>query len=216
MKLPLPIRSAARLALTGRGAFTFAEIMTAMGLFSLVVIGVVSAQLFGMRLFNITSTRLSASDSSRKVLNSVRDDVRSGKILHVGNGDSLHFTNIALNGLRQGNALQIHTTTDTNAYIRYYLDPASQCLMRAVSGGGPVRGAGPVPHQSHCLRRRGLRRPYPDQRPEQPRHQDGPGFLPVGVSGGASGRRGFLRLLPSANPDHPPNHRVASAQRPGL
>ena len=62
--------------------------MTAMGLFSLVVIGVVYSQLFGMRMFNITSTRLSASDSARKVLDRVREDVRSGKILYVGNGDS--------------------------------------------------------------------------------------------------------------------------------
>ena len=49
MKLPLPIRSASRRSPTGRSAFTLAEIMTAMGLFSLVVIGVVYSQLFGMR-----------------------------------------------------------------------------------------------------------------------------------------------------------------------
>jgi hypothetical protein len=59
MKLPLPIRPAAPRSFTPRAAFTLAEIMTAMGLFSLVVIWMVYSQLFGMRMFTITSTRLS-------------------------------------------------------------------------------------------------------------------------------------------------------------
>jgi len=117
--------------------------MTATGLFSLVVIGVVYSQLFGMRMFNVTSTRVSASDNARKVLNGVRDDVRSGKILYVGNGGSAGFTNIALNGLRQGNALQIYPTTATNVFIRYYLDPASQSLKRTASGTGQVQVLAP-------------------------------------------------------------------------
>ena len=143
MKLPLPLRSVSPRSPTARSAFTLAEIMTAMGLFSLVVIGVVYSQLFGMRMFNMTSTRVSASDSARKVLNRVRDEVRSGKMLYVGNGSSTGFTNIALNGLRQGNALQIYPTTDTNVFIRYYLDPASQSLTRTASGTGQVQVLAP-------------------------------------------------------------------------
>jgi hypothetical protein len=143
MKLPLPIRSASPRSPTARSAFTLAEIMTAMGLFSLVVIGVVYSQLFGMRLFNITSTRVAASDNARKVLNRVRDDIRSGKLLYVGNGSSAGFTNIALNGLRQGNALQICPTTDTNVFIRYYLDAATQTLRRTTSGTGQVQVLAP-------------------------------------------------------------------------
>src|SRR3974390_2648584 len=91
-----------------QAAFTLAEIMTAMGLFSLVVMGLVYSQLFGMKMFNITATKLSASDSARKVLNYVCNDGRSGKMLDVGNGDNTGFTNITLDGLRQGNALQIY------------------------------------------------------------------------------------------------------------
>jgi len=143
MNLPLDNSGLGRSPRARRSAFTLAEIMTAMGLFSMVVIGVVYSQLFGMRMFTITSTRLGASDSARKVLNQVRDDVRSGKILHVGNGDSAHFTNITLNGLRQGNALQIHPSADTNVFIRYYLDPASQSLRRTASGNGQVEVLAP-------------------------------------------------------------------------
>jgi hypothetical protein len=143
MNLPPPIRSASPRSPTPRSAFTLAEIMTAMGLFSLVVIGMVYTQLFGMRMFNITSTRLSASDGARKVLDRVRDDIRSGKILYVGNGGNAGFTNIALNGLRQGNALQIYPTTDTNVFVRYYLDLASQSLKRTASGTGQVQVLAP-------------------------------------------------------------------------
>lgn len=143
MKLPLPIRYALARSPAARSAFTLAEIMTAMGLFSLVVIGVVYSHLFGMRMFNITATRLSAGDNSRIVLDRVRDDVRSGKILYVGNGSSTGFTHIALNSFHQGNALQIYPTTDTNVFVRYYLDPVRQCLMRTTSGTGQVQVLAP-------------------------------------------------------------------------
>jgi hypothetical protein len=139
MRLSLDIRGPRRVRPAGQAAFTLAEIMTAMGLFSLVVIGVVYSQLFGMKMFNITATRLSASDSARKVLDFVRDDIRSGKLLYVGNGDSTQFTNIGFNGLRQGNALQIYPTADTNVFIRYYLDSASKSLRRTASGSNQVK-----------------------------------------------------------------------------
>ena len=143
MKLPPPIRSASGRWPTARSAFTLAEIMTATGLISLVVIGVVYSQLFAMRTFNITSTRISASDNARKVLNRVRDDVRSGKLLYVGSGSGIGFTHIALNSPHQGNALQIYPTTDTNVFIRYYLDTATQTLRRTASGTGQVQVLAP-------------------------------------------------------------------------
>jgi hypothetical protein len=143
MRLSFDNHGARRFWPAGRAAFTLAEIMTAMGLFSLVVIGVVYSQLFGMRMFNVTATRLSASDSARKVLDSVRDDIRSAKLLYVGNGDSTHFTNIVFDGLRQGNALRIYPTTATNVFIHYYLNPASQSLQRMTNGSTQVQVLAP-------------------------------------------------------------------------
>jgi hypothetical protein len=143
MKLPLPMRSVSVRTPTSQSGFTLAEIMTATGLFSLVVIALVYSQLFGMRTFNITSTRVAASDNARKVLNRVRDEVRSGKLLYVGSGSSTGFTHIALNSPHQGNALQIHPTTDTNVFIRYYLDTATQTLRRTANGTGRVEVLAP-------------------------------------------------------------------------
>ena len=117
-----------------RAAFTLVEIMTAMAVFSLVVIALVYSHLFGLRMFNITATKLSASTAARSALNRVRDDVRSGKLLYVGYGDNSGFTNIHGNNPREGNAIQIYPTTDTNSYIRYYLDASSQKLKRIATG----------------------------------------------------------------------------------
>lgn len=143
MKPPAPAPAPSRLRPTPRSAFTLAEIMTAMALFSLVIIGVVYSQIFGMKMFNITSTRLSASDNARKVLNLVRDEVRSGKLLYIGNGSSTGFTHIAPDCLHQGNALQIHPSTDTNVFIRYFLDTATQTLKRTTSGSTNVQVLAP-------------------------------------------------------------------------
>jgi type II secretory pathway pseudopilin PulG len=143
MKLPLMMRSGFRRSATTRSAFTLVEMMTATSLLSLIVIGVVYTQLFGIRMFNVTSTRVSASDNARKVLNRVRDDVRSGKLLYVGSGSSTDFTHVVLNSLHQGNALQIYPTTDTNVFIRYYVDTASQTLRRTTSGTGQVQVLAP-------------------------------------------------------------------------
>jgi type II secretory pathway pseudopilin PulG len=120
-------------------AFTLVEIMSATGLFALVVIGAVYSQLFGLRLFNVTCAKLSAADNARKVLNVIRDDIRSGKMMSVGNGNSSGFTNLTGTAPRQGNAIQIYPGTDTNVYVRYFLDPASQTLKRKESGSSQSR-----------------------------------------------------------------------------
>ena len=139
MKLALATSRRSR----GRRGFTLSEIMTALGLFGLVVIGLVYSQLLGMRMFNMTATRLAASDSARKVLDLLRDDVRAGKILNVGTGDAEHFTNCLANAPRRGNALQINPSTDTNTYIRYYLDSRSHSLKRVSSDTPGIRVLAP-------------------------------------------------------------------------
>lgn len=111
--------------------------MVAMAIFSLVVLAVLSGQLFGMRLFNVTATKLSASQGARSALGRLRDEVRSGKMLYVGYGNAGSFTNIRNNQPQAGNALQIYPTASTNSFVRYYLDIGDQQLKRATSFGPP-------------------------------------------------------------------------------
>lgn len=116
-----------------RAGFTLTEMMTAMAIFSLVTTAVVYTHIFGLQLFNISATKLSASANARAALNAVREDIRSAKVLYVGNGTAQSFTRAATNQPRQGNAVQIFPTTNTASYVRYFLDPNSQNLMRVTS-----------------------------------------------------------------------------------
>jgi len=118
--------------------FTITELMTSMTIFSLVMVGVLYSHLFGLRCFNISATRLSACQSSRFALNRVCEDIRSGKLLYIGNGSSSGFTNIPLNSPRVGNALEIFPAVATNAYIRYFMDDGAQALKRFDSSSGKV------------------------------------------------------------------------------
>lgn len=115
-------------------AFTLIDIMTAMLVFSLVVVALVYTHLFSLRMFNITYTKLNASADARKTLDLVRDEIRSGKTFYVGNGNNLGFTRIADGAAQEGNALLIYPTPSTNTYVRYYLDPVAQQLKRVVAG----------------------------------------------------------------------------------
>src|SRR2546427_12580229 len=126
MKLRPVFFSKSRLQSAGLRAFTLAEIMTATAIFSLVIIGALYSHIFGIKLANFTSTKLTASQNARKALGRVQDEIRSGKILYVGNGDFGSFTNTPANAQQKGNALQICPTANTNVYVRYYFDPNEQ------------------------------------------------------------------------------------------
>ena len=120
-------------------AFTLPEIMIVMAIFSLVIAGLISAQIFGMRMVTISETKLSATATGRRALNAVRDEIRARKILVVGNGDNSTFTSIADNTPQVGNALEIYPTTNKANFVRYYIDPVEERLKRVVSGSSNIQ-----------------------------------------------------------------------------
>lgn len=142
----MKIRSLARMP--ARAGFTLIEIVIAAGLFGLVILGSLYCHLMGLKMSTMAQAKLKATNAARSALNRTRDEIRSAAVLNVGTGDSSGFTNVALNGLRQGNALQIYPTGDTNNYIRYYLDPTDKTLKRMVrSGGNPQTIANYITNQ---------------------------------------------------------------------
>ncbi len=117
--------------------FTLTEMLVVMAIFLLLSTALVTTQLLGLKMHRITETKVTATSEGRAALDQVRDEIRMGKMLVVGNGDQSTFTAIT-NGLPQiGNALQIYPTTNRNQFIRYYLDPTATALMRVE--GGEVR-----------------------------------------------------------------------------
>lgn len=115
-------------------AFTLVEVMIATALFSVVVAGTIYTQFFGIRMYELTKSKLGASDEARRAIDLMIQDIRTGKIVRIGNGDKLSFTAIPSDTPQQGSAVQIHPTTDTNVFIRYYWDEGDNQLKRTLNG----------------------------------------------------------------------------------
>jgi prepilin-type N-terminal cleavage/methylation domain-containing protein len=122
-----------------RRAFTLPEIMSVMALFSLLLLALISSQLMGIKMYRISESKLTATASGRRALDQVRDEIRSGKVLMVGNGSSSTFTPSADNQPNIGNAVQIYATTNTNTFVRYFLDANDDRLKRVKSGSTNVQ-----------------------------------------------------------------------------
>jgi len=118
--------------------FTLAEAMTSMAVFSVVLVGVIASQMFGLRMFQITSPKLGASDEARAAVSKLINDIRSAKLIRLGNGSINSFTEVPVNGLQQGTAIQVYPTLDTNAYSRYFWDTNDQKLKLTTNGSTAV------------------------------------------------------------------------------
>jgi hypothetical protein len=109
--------------------FTLAEMVITVGVFLFIFTGVmVAVQIFGLRIYTLAATKLVATAGGRKALNQIRDQIREGKMVSVGNCSSPSYSSFALIGTtnsQQGNALIIYPTTNTAWYSIYYLDTST-------------------------------------------------------------------------------------------
>ena len=122
----------------GTLAYTLTEIMVTMAVILMVLAAVVSCHLVGLRLFELTKSKLGASDDARKAIGLLISEIRSAKIARVGSGDDSGFKGVGLNTPQLGSALQIYPSTNTNVWVRYFWDASDQTLKRATSDSGNV------------------------------------------------------------------------------
>jgi prepilin-type N-terminal cleavage/methylation domain-containing protein len=115
-------------------AFTLAEMMIAMLVFTLMMAAYLYANLFGMRQNELVESMLGASQSSRQGFEQMLSDIRSAKVWNLGDGSFTTFTQITNDAVQMANALQISLTSATNQYIRYWLDTNNFQLCRMHSG----------------------------------------------------------------------------------
>ena len=116
-----------------RFAFTLVEIQISMAVIMLVIGGVISSHVFGLKLNEATRAKLSASDAARNAIGKLVNDIRSAKTIEVGSGSFSAFVAVT-NGLaQQGSALKIYPTTNTASYIVYYWDSSDSKLKRAAT-----------------------------------------------------------------------------------
>jgi len=99
---------------------TLAEVLVAMGVFSLAILGVVYTQMFIMKYNELTSSKLGASEMSRMSFNDLLTDIRTSWTWAIGTGDQNGFTPVPNGNPQLGNALQISPTQNTNNYVRYF------------------------------------------------------------------------------------------------
>jgi prepilin-type N-terminal cleavage/methylation domain-containing protein len=106
--------------------FTLVEMIMVVGIFLFTFVGVMlGVQVFGLRIYTLEATKLVATQGARTALNAIRDQIREAKNCYVGNCASEAtnaFTLIAVTNIQQGNALIVYPTTNTSAYVVYYLD----------------------------------------------------------------------------------------------
>jgi prepilin-type N-terminal cleavage/methylation domain-containing protein len=114
-------------------AFTLPELMVAMVLFLLVVGGVLGANLFGLRMFQITENKLTATGAARRAIGTMTDEIRNCKSTWVGNVSNGVFV-AHLNGEAQtGNAVMICPTTNAANFVIYFVNPSDQSFRRTTS-----------------------------------------------------------------------------------
>lgn len=119
-------------------AFTVTEMMVSMTLLGFVLMGVIASQLYGMRMLQITSPKLGASDEARMAVSKLVEDIRSAKVIRIGTGNLSTFTEFGLDQRQQGNSIQVYPSLDTNQWARYYWDATDLKLKRTTNGSSAV------------------------------------------------------------------------------
>jgi hypothetical protein len=107
--------------------------MTGMSIFLIVSGGVLVGHLFGMRLLEVNGPKSWTDQKSNRALRVLVADIRSAKLLLIGNGTLASFSSVNRNTTQVGNAIQVYPSTDTNVFIRYFWDAGD--LKRTLSGG---------------------------------------------------------------------------------
>ena len=122
MNITSPIKFPRRPA----AGFTLVEVIIASAIFIVIIGALVSVQIFGLRVYTLASTKLTATTSGRETLNDLRDQIRESQQVYVGTFSNSTFNQIP-NGQQQiGNALQVFTTTNSAStnFLVYYQDPS--------------------------------------------------------------------------------------------
>ena len=98
--------------------------MVTMAIFALVVIAMVSLQIFGFKLNSLTSIKMSSTSDSLKILDQIRNQIRAAtNEIFVGNFSTSNnkFTVVSANSKQVGNAVQI--SNNPSSYVTFYWSP---------------------------------------------------------------------------------------------
>jgi hypothetical protein len=141
---PLPALTCSARPHARLAAFTLSEVMVATGILLIVFGGNVASHLFGMKIMEKTNARAGASTEARENIRTLMAEVCSAKNIAVGTGSVSAFSEFGMSVQQKGSALQIYPTSNTNVFVRYFLNSSAKTLNRMTNGGTGVVIAGGV------------------------------------------------------------------------
>jgi prepilin-type N-terminal cleavage/methylation domain-containing protein len=134
MKFSIPSSGSSRRGSPTRtGGFTLPEVLVAMTIFVLLVAGIVSANLFGLKMFQANSTKLNATEWARRTFGEITDQIHSCAAVSVGNlTTNSVFVGLVDGETQQGTAIEIQPGTNTASLIYYFVDLSDGTFRRTV------------------------------------------------------------------------------------
>jgi hypothetical protein len=115
----------------GARGFTLTELSIASTIFMLVVAGVITTNIFGLRMIEYTEPKQQAARRAQELINELSDDINTAWLVEVGNGTLDTFTPVQRGTPKTGNALKIVPDgEDPSYYVVYYKDPSSDEFLR--------------------------------------------------------------------------------------
>jgi prepilin-type N-terminal cleavage/methylation domain-containing protein len=135
MKLHVPFSDLRRSSRPGPDkGFTLLEILIAMMVFLLMLVGIIAANLFGLRMFQIADTKLNVTTWSRETTEKITAEVHACDTVQVGNITTNGDFEGLLNGeTQQGTALLIYPTTNINNFTIYFVNPSDETFRQTVA-----------------------------------------------------------------------------------
>lgn len=132
MKLTARLPASVHSILANReAAFSLPEALIAATIFALLLGGVVGANLFGMRMFQLTETKLKAGDGARMALGAMSDEIRNCSASWVGDVTNGTFVALVDGQPQSGSALLLQPTTNATNFVIYFLNPSDQTFRRS-------------------------------------------------------------------------------------
>jgi prepilin-type N-terminal cleavage/methylation domain-containing protein len=137
MKLKVCIRSSSRAAPPKRGSgFTLVEILVSLTVFTLLVAGVVAANIYGLSMYQIAENKLNDMDDARKTIGGLADEIRACNSAWIGNVSNGVFVALLNGQTQQGGGLLIYPTTNTANFIVYFVNQPDSTFRRTTSTPG--------------------------------------------------------------------------------
>lgn len=138
MKRPLTFSRRRQKPATSRG-FTLVEILIAMTIFLLMLGGILFANVYGLKMFQLTETKLKVTTWSRETVGKLVDEVRACARVEIRGTDTNGlFTGLLPGETQQGSALFIYPTTNASNFTIYFVNSSNQLLRVTDQPGSGV------------------------------------------------------------------------------